>query len=124
MARKATGKANGRPAFKPTDDDRKTVELMCAVGIPHEGIALCIQDGIDDKTLRKHFRVELTTSKIRADAKVAGSLFQQAIAGNVNAQKWWTASRMGWKETQVSEHTGNVNFNTYMQPKPKPKDGE
>ena len=79
---------------------------MCAVGIPHEGIALCIQDGIDDKTLRKHFRVELTTSKIRADAKVAGSLFQQAIAGNVNAQKWWTASRMGWKETSVQEHQG------------------
>jgi hypothetical protein len=35
------------------------------VGIPHEGIALCIGDnGIDDKTLRKHFPRELATSKI------------------------------------------------------------
>ena len=94
----------GQPAFKPTDDERKTVELMVAVGIPHEGIALCIRDGIDDKTLRKHFQKELKTAAIKANAKVGGSMFQQAINGNVNAQKWWTAARMGWKETKVNEH--------------------
>ena len=108
MARKATGKPNGRPVFKPTEDDRKTVSLMAAVGIPHEGIAICIRDGIDDKTLRKHFQHELATSKIKADTKVAGSMFQAAISGNVNAQKWWTSARMGWKETNVQEHSGNL----------------
>ena len=110
MPRKATGKPNGRPAYKPTEDDRKTVSLMCAVGIPHEGIALCIGDGIDDKTLRKHFSKELATSKIKADVKMAGSLFQAGIAGNVNAQKWWTMSRMGWKEKSEIEHSGDVSW--------------
>jgi len=98
MPRKPRGKAHGRPAFKPTDDDRKTVELMCAVGIPHEGIARCIQGGIDDKTLRKHFPEELETAAIRANTKVAGSMFQSAISGNVAAQKHWTSARMGWSE--------------------------
>jgi len=108
MPRKITGKPAGRPAFKPTEDDRKTVELMVAVGIPHEGIARCIQGGIDDKTLRKHFPEELETAAIRANTKVAGSMFQSAISGNVAAQKHWTSARMGWKETSEVEHKGNI----------------
>ena len=34
------------------------------------------------------------------------SLYQQALAGNVTAQIWWTKGRMGWKEKTVSEVTG------------------
>ena len=107
MARKLTGNPPVKPTFKPTDDERRTVELMCAVGIPHEGIALCIRDGIDDKTLRKHFRRELDTAKIRANTKIGGSIFQAAIAGNMIAASLWAKTQMGWKETQVNEHTGN-----------------
>jgi hypothetical protein len=70
MPRKPTGKPNGKPPFEPTDDERKTVELMCAVGIPHEGIAVVIRDGIDDKTLRKHFRRELDTAKTGGDRPI------------------------------------------------------
>jgi hypothetical protein len=81
---------------------------MCAVGIPHEGIALCIRDGIDDKTLRKHFRAELDTATIRANAKVGGAMFNKAIAGDVRAQKTWMAARAGWKETNVNEVTGQI----------------
>lgn len=88
----------GRPPFQPTPDDRKTVELMCAVGIAQEGIALCIQDGISVETMQKYFDAELKTAAIKANTKVGGSMFQQAINGNVNAQKWWTACRMGWKD--------------------------
>ncbi len=92
--------------FKPTDDERRTVELMCAVGIPHEGIAICVRDGIDDKTLRKHFRKELDTSKIKANTKVAGSVFNAAITGNMTAATLWVKTQMGWRETTVNEHTG------------------
>jgi hypothetical protein len=108
------GRKAGQPKFVPTDDERKTVELMCAVGIAHEGIALCIRDGIDDKTLRKHFRKELDTAAIRANAKVGGSMFQQAINGNVNAGKWWTAARMGWKETTNVDLGGNVSIDVKL----------
>ena len=109
MARKTTGKPNGRPGYKPTDDDRKTVSLMCAVGIPHEGIALCIGDnGIDDKTLRKHFPKELATSKIKANAKVAGSIFNSALSGNMTAASLWAKTQMGWKEKSEIEHSGEL----------------
>lgn len=106
MPREPTGNPTGHPPFEPTDDERKTVELMVAVGIPQEGIALCVRDGIDDKTLRKHFRNELDTAKHLADAKVAGAMFRSAIGGNVAAQTQWTKCRMGWKDTTVQEHTG------------------
>ena len=108
MPRKATGKPNGRPRYKPTEDDRKTVRLMCAVGIPHEGIALCIGTGIDDKTLRKHFAKELKTAKIKANTKVGGTIFNSAIGGNMTAATLWAKTQMGWKETNVQEHNGEI----------------
>ena len=107
MPRKATGKPNGKPAFKPTDDDRKTVSLMCAVGIPHEGIAACIRDGIDDKTLRKYFGPELKTAKLKANAKIGGSIFNAAVSGNMQAAALWAKTQMGWKETSKLEHAGD-----------------
>lgn len=83
----------------PTADDRKTVELMVAVGIPHEGIAICIgENGIDDKTLRKHFRRELDTAKIKVDAKIGGTIVREAIAGHSWACSLYAVRRMGWKE--------------------------
>ena len=109
MPRKATGKPNGNPVFKPTDEERKLVEQMCAVGIPQESIALVVRDGIDDKTLRKHFRRELDISKIKANAKVGGALFNKAMAGDTSAAIFWAKTQMGWKETQQIDTNISVN---------------
>jgi hypothetical protein len=100
----------GQPAFKATEDERKLVEQMSAVGIPQESICLVIRDGIDDKTLRKHFRVELDTAAVKANAKVGGKLFNKIMDGDTTAAIWWTKTRMGWKETSVVEgsHTFNI----------------
>ena len=108
MPRKATGKPNGRPQYTPTDDDRKTVSLMCAVGIPHEGIAACIGDGIDDKTLRKHFSEELRTAKIKANTKVGGVIFNAAMTGNITAAGLWAKTQMGWSEKQEVQVSGKI----------------
>jgi len=113
-----TSKTNG-VTFKPIDAERKLVEQMCAVGIPQESICLVIRDGIDDKTLRKHFRRELDTAAVKANAKIGGTLFNKAINGDTTAAIWWSKTRMGWKETQVSEHNGTITFNTTIQQKPK-----
>ena len=59
-----------KPTFTPTNEERALVEQMSSVGIPQESICLVIRDGIDDKTLRKHFRRELDTAAIRANAAV------------------------------------------------------
>ena len=93
----------GAPPFEPTDDERKLVEQMSAVGIPQESIARVVRDGIDPKTLRKHFRHELDTAAIRANAKVGGTLFNKAMSGDTTAAIWWSKTRMGWKETNVTE---------------------
>jgi len=105
-----TPKRVTRPTFKPTDDERRLVEQMCAVGIPQESICLVVRDGIDDKTLRKHFRRELDTAKIKANAKIGGTLFNKAVNGDTTAAIFWAKTQMGWKETNVSEHTGNVSM--------------
>ena len=102
-----------RPSFKPTEEERKLVSQMCAVGIPQESICLVVRDGIDDKTLRKHFRRELDTSKIIANTKVAGSLYNKAINGDTGASAFWLKTQCGWKEkSQIElEHSGNVSLN-------------
>lgn len=82
---------------------------MCAVGIPHEGIALCIGDnGIDDKTLRKHFSRELATSKIKANVRMGGVIYNAALAGNMTAANLWARTQMGWTDKKVIEHTGKI----------------
>ena len=99
----------GQPAYKPTDEERLLVEQMTAVGIPQESVAMVLRDGIDLKTLRKHFRRELDTAKIKANAKVGGTLFNKIMNGDTTAAIFWAKTQMGWKETQV--HEGDVTFN-------------
>lgn len=117
-----------RRRFEPTDEQRRQVEAFAAFGIPQEDMALLILNPetgrpIDLKTLRAAFRVELDTGMSKANAKVAESLFAQAVgapaqydaSGNciraeqprvVSATIYWTKARMGWKETSVHELAG------------------
>jgi len=97
-----------RPPFKPTDEERKLVEQMTSVGIPQVSQCLVIRDGIDDKTLRKYFRRELDTAATKANAKVAGTLYNKAMDGDTTALIWWTKTRMRWSEKQEIEHTGDA----------------
>ena len=88
----------GRPAFKPTDEQREQVITMSSNGLPHIQIAPLIGCS-SPKTLRKHFRDELNTGKIQANAKVVGALYQSALDGNVKAQTFWLKAVGGWQET-------------------------
>jgi hypothetical protein len=47
---------------------------MAAFGIPADDIGRVV--GIDPKTLRKHYREELDLGETKANAQVAGFLFQ------------------------------------------------
>lgn len=96
-----------RAQHQPTEQTRRTVESMSGYGIPQEDIAVVL--GLAPKTLRKHYRKELDTAEIKANAKVAESLFKKATGdGNqaVTAAIFWAKTRMGWKDTTVLEHTG------------------
>src|SRR6266568_8480231 len=71
-----------RPRFEPTAEQRKTVEIMAAYGMPEEQIASTTgPHGISPKTLRKYFRRELLLGATKANSKVAETGYQMATSG-------------------------------------------
>ncbi len=81
------------------------VEAMAGCGISEVDIAAVTN--IAPKTLRKHFRVELDTGHIKANAKVAGNLYRIANGNGreaVTAAIFWLKTRAGWSEPVTLRH--------------------
>ena len=89
---------------QPTDENRKLVESTSGLGLPHEQIAILV--GIDDKTLRKHYRHELDVGKAKANGQIAKTLFSKAMSGDTTSLIWWTKAQLRWSETVKNEVTG------------------
>ena len=103
-----------KPLHKPTEKTRAEIVALRSYGVPIKEVAAYI--GIDDKTLYKYYKDELDNSAIKANANV-GKFLYQAASGQalttgatysdcVRAAMFWAKTRMGWKETNVQEHTG------------------
>ncbi len=83
---------------------------MAGYGVPQSDIALVLD--IDEKTLRKYYKDELDKGAIKANAAVAQSLYKKATGDGtsaVTAAIFWAKTRMGWKETVVNEHQGQID---------------
>lgn len=103
-----------KPLHQPTEKTRAEIIALRSYGVPIKEVAAYI--GIDDKTLYKYYRDELENSAIKANANVGKFLYQaasgQALTAGatysdcVRAAMFWAKTRMGWKETNVQEHTG------------------
>jgi hypothetical protein len=97
----------GRRAHQPDPSQRRQVEAMAAYGIPETDISRVV--GIDPKTLRKCYREELDLGAPKANAQVAGFLFNAARNGNVTAQIFWLKTRARWKEPPAEQkHSGSL----------------
>src|ERR1700716_1505897 len=97
----------GRRAHQPDPSQRRQVEAMAAYGIPETNIARVVS--IDPKTLRKCYREELDLGETKANAQVAGFLFNAAKNGNVTAQIFWLKTRARWKEGPSEHwHSGGI----------------
>jgi len=73
-----------RPRFQPSDEQRKRVKSLSAFGFRHEDIGLMI--GLrSPKSLRKHFREELSDGMAEANAAVARKAYEMAISGRFPA---------------------------------------
>ena len=97
----------GRRAHQPDPSQRRQVEALAAYGIPETDISRVV--GIDAKTLRKHYRHELDLGETKANAQVAGFLFNSAKTGNVTAQIFWLKTRARWRESPTElRHSGAV----------------
>jgi hypothetical protein len=80
---------------------------LAAYGIPEADISGVV--GIDPKTLRKHYREELDLGETKANAQVAGFLFNAAKNGNFTAQIFWLKTRAKWRETPMElKHSGSI----------------
>ena len=99
---------NRAAEYVPTADQRALVENAAAFGLTQADIAE--QLGIQEKTLRKHFRRELNGGKFKVDmlaGKTVTELMKDKDARvRLEAAKYYTARRMGWKETNVNEQVG------------------
>jgi predicted transcriptional regulator len=100
--------AQGQKPHSPTEKDRTLAQTLSGLGVPQNDIAILI--GISKPTLHKHYREDLDRGLAEANAKIAGSLFQQATGGNVAAAIFWTKSRMGWREVNVTEISGTIGI--------------
>jgi hypothetical protein len=87
-----------RPQLKPTDEQRRLVKSMAAMGIPHEDIALKI--GVrSPKTIRKHFREELDLGATEANYNVTQTLYKMATSGECPAATiFWAKTRCRFRE--------------------------
>ena len=106
----------GRPPHAPTQEQRQQVETLSGYGIPQEDIGAFI--GVAVETLMKHYPDEMKLGRIKADAKVAGSLFKKAISDDhpqaTNAAIWWEKTRSGRREKKDidANFNGNVKHST------------
>jgi hypothetical protein len=130
-----------RPAFQPTEEQRRTVEVMVGLGIPEEDILLTVRDrngkSISKNMLRKHFREELETAAVKMNAKVAIFMIATILGSKVPAgttpirdervrlslMELYLATRMGWCKTPFNQHEGKdgkrqIALKTSAMPRP------
>ena len=88
----------------PTEETRKLVRSLSAVGIKYVDIAGKLD--ISDDTLVKHYKKDLEDGRIDANASIGQTLFQQAKNGNTAAAIFWLKTRAQWKETNALEVSG------------------
>jgi hypothetical protein len=85
------------------------VEAMAGYGLSAADIARVLD--VDPDDLKASYSKELAGGQIKANARVAESLYRKAIGEgreSVVAAIFWLKTRARWKETMVSEITHDV----------------
>lgn len=100
-------KGAGRPEFEPNAEQRERVEILVGGGMGKEEIAAALN--LSPKTLKKHFKTELTIGRSKKRAEVLEAMFKSASGGNVSAQKTYIAlntiatADAAWTDPQAPE---------------------
>ena len=95
--------SEAEPAERDTFHARQ-IEAMAGYGLAAKDIAIVL--GIDAWVLERDYQTELKAGAIKANAKVAESLFRRATGEGregVVAAIFWLKTRAGWRETTVHE---------------------
>ena len=94
-----------RKPHEPSPASRQLVQLHATIGTTQAVIADIL--GIDDKTLRLHYREELDHASAQANATIGGALFNKAKSGDTTAMIFWMKTRAGWRERHEIDHTSS-----------------
>ena len=112
----------GRPAFQPTNEQRKNVEVMASLGIPEENIRLLVRNRSDTpisrNSLRKHFKKELEIGATKLNARVGHFMVttifgtrppdgvtpirDERVRGRLG--ELFLKARLGWREIALNQH--------------------
>lgn len=105
--RRRKQKRAGRPSHKPTEEQRKHVQGMVAIGVTLRQIAPIL--GIDRNTLSKYYRYEIDTAAVTANTTVAQNLFNLTKT-QWSACKFWLINRDAdnWKDMRHNENMNHV----------------
>jgi len=85
-----------RAKHEPTKHTKELVSLHATMGTTQELIGAIV--GVDEKTLRKHYRDELDQAMAKANATIGGTLFNKAKGGDTTAMIFWMKTRAGWRD--------------------------
>jgi hypothetical protein len=91
------------------------VEALAGYGLAAADIACVLAIGEED--LKATYPHELESSALKANARVAESLYRKAIGEgreSVTAAIFWLKTRARWKETSVHEHEGKAPMNVVI----------
>jgi hypothetical protein len=113
-------KKKGDKNHKPTDKTKHQVSALYSFGHTQEEIALFLNICAD--TLAKHYKRELETARIEANAAVANKLYRKATEGDdLSAQIFWLKTRGRWRtadkvaetesQDRISRELSEVNKN-------------
>jgi hypothetical protein len=94
----------GIAAWEPSPEERAQVEHYVSVGYTQDQVAALVGRSVD--SLQRHCRAELDLGMLKANAQVAGKLYEKCMAGDTASLIFWAKTRMGWRETQAHEHSG------------------
>ena len=81
---------------RPSAQSAEQVSHLVIAGLSQEQIAA--QIGIDPKTLRKHYAETLSNAAVLVSGKIAMSLAQKAMDGDVISAIFWLKARAGWRD--------------------------
>lgn len=89
----------GKPPIHITDKDRELVKELKSFGLNHKEIGSVLK--ISEDTLERHFRHEIDTGLVEANAKAARCLFQKAVHDNdTTCLIFWLKTRARWREKE------------------------
>ena len=95
----------GRPrSWEPTNKQRHFIAVAAAAGLNHNEIAGAV--GITRHVLERRCGKELEDGPATMNGRVAHKLFQKCMKGDTVSLLFWSKTRLGWRETNRTEHTG------------------